>query len=105
MKGGLKNGSSFFFENVKFILEYGPGTGVFTEELIKRKREDTVLLVIELNEILKNTVKILKKEGKFITFQYTLLKRNLMKQYFQDINITYEFRNIPPAFIFNCGIQ
>lgn len=149
------------FENAKCIVEYGPGTGVFTEELIRKKKKDTVLLVIELNEdlydlleikygntknvyiihdsaekvnkylnkfgfnyvdyvvsglpfaslpehlsnnILTNTAKVLKKNGKFITFQYTLLKRSLMKQFFEDINITYEFRNIPPAFIFNCGI-
>ena len=149
------------FENAECIVEYGPGTGVFTEELIKRKQKDTVLLVIELNKdlydllinkyggtkniyiihdsaenitdyinkfgfkyvdyivsglpfaafpedlsnaILSNTVKILKKDGKFITFQYTLLKKNLMKQFFKDIHTTYEFRNIPPAFIFNCDI-
>ncbi|MCT4606497.1 MAG: methyltransferase [Marinisporobacter sp.] len=150
------------FDNAKCIVEYGPGTGVFTEELIKRKRKDTVLFVMELNddlyhllklkygyiknvhiihdsaekadkyisvfgfkevdyivsglpfaafteelsnEILTKTVELLKKDGKFITFQYTLLKRNLMKKFFKDIHITYEVKNIPPAFVFNCKIK
>ncbi|MCT4620274.1 MAG: SAM-dependent methyltransferase [Marinisporobacter sp.] len=150
------------FENAKCIVEYGPGTGVFTEELIKRKRNDTVLVVMELNDdlydllklkydhienvyiihdsaekaneyirlfgfkevdyivsglpfaafseelsndILTNTLKLLKKDGQFITFQYTLLKRNLIKKFFKDIHITYEFRNIPPAFVFNCKTE
>ncbi|QZY53854.1 class I SAM-dependent methyltransferase [Crassaminicella profunda] len=150
------------FENARCIVEYGPGTGVFTEELIKRKKKDTVLFVMELNDdlydllkfkyghtknvyiihdsaekvnkyinrfgfeyvdyivsglpfaafpedlsndILTNTVKLLKKDGKFITFQYTLLKRNLMRKFFQEVSIAYEFRNIPPAFVFNCGRQ
>lgn len=149
------------FENAECIVEYGPGTGVFTEEIIKRKKKEMVLLLVELNEdlyelltnkyghnenvyiindsaekvsnyinrlgfkyadyivsglpfaafpkqvsneILTNTAKALKKDGKFITFQYTLLKKNLVKQFFKDIDITYEFRNFPPAFVFNCGI-
>ncbi|PGK51704.1 SAM-dependent methyltransferase [Priestia megaterium] len=37
------------FEQATCIVEYGPGTGVFTEEIIRRKREDTVLLIIEYN--------------------------------------------------------
>ncbi|MCY6371047.1 class I SAM-dependent methyltransferase [Clostridium ganghwense] len=148
------------FKNAKCIVEYGPGTGVFTNELIKRKKEDTVLLVLELNEelfnslqkkyektknvyiindsaekvgeyveqhgfknadyivsglpfaafpeqltknILDNTLKTLNKDGKFITFQYTLLKRKLINQFFSDIKITFEIKNIPPAFVFSCA--
>lgn len=38
------------FDNASFIVELGAGTGAFTKELIKRKRRDTVLLIIEVNE-------------------------------------------------------
>ncbi|OIK09959.1 SAM-dependent methyltransferase [Bacillus sp. MUM 116] len=37
------------FAHAKSIVEYGPGTGIFTEQLIDNKEDDTVLLVIESN--------------------------------------------------------
>lgn len=38
------------FDNAKCIVEYGPGTGVFTQKLVENKREDMPLIVIEFNE-------------------------------------------------------
>ena len=38
------------FDNAKNIVELGPGTGVFTEELLKRAPKDCRIFVIELNE-------------------------------------------------------
>ena len=38
------------FQNAKCIVEYGPGTGVFTEKLIAKKKEDTLLIVFEKNQ-------------------------------------------------------
>jgi phosphatidylethanolamine/phosphatidyl-N-methylethanolamine N-methyltransferase len=37
------------FDRVESIAEFGPGTGVFTEEILNRKRSGTVLLLIEEN--------------------------------------------------------
>ncbi|WP_238283786.1 class I SAM-dependent methyltransferase [Rossellomorea marisflavi] len=37
------------FDRVESIAEFGPGTGVFTEEILRRKRDGTMLLVIEEN--------------------------------------------------------
>jgi phospholipid N-methyltransferase len=37
------------FKEARVIVEYGPGTGVFTRELIRRRRAETVLLLIERN--------------------------------------------------------
>lgn len=37
------------FKSCDCIVEYGPGTGVFTEKIMARKREDTVFLVFETN--------------------------------------------------------
>lgn len=45
------------YENCSCIVEYGAGTGVFTEEIIRLKKEDTILIVIELNEKLYNLLK------------------------------------------------
>jgi len=38
------------FNNARYIVELGPGTGVFTEELLKRAHPDCRIFVIELNE-------------------------------------------------------
>ena len=46
------------FETADCIVEYGPGTGVFTEEVIRRKKPETLFLMIEKNrsfaQLLKN---------------------------------------------------
>jgi phospholipid N-methyltransferase len=148
------------FEHAKYIVEYGPGTGVFTEMLMKSRKKDTIILLLEYNyefykllkekyknehnlhiindsaeyldkyllkynipwldyivsglpfaslpqnvssEILDKTRKYLKKDGKFITFQYTLLKKSFILQYFGEILIKREFLNIPPAYVFCCS--
>ncbi|AIK36087.1 MULTISPECIES: class I SAM-dependent methyltransferase [Bacillus] len=39
------------FEEAKYILELGPGTGSFTREIIKRKKEHTIFILIEINEV------------------------------------------------------
>lgn len=148
------------FDHAKYIVEYGPGTGVFTEKLMKNRKKNTVILLFECNNefyrmlnekykteqnlhiindsaehidkyliqysipsidyivsglpfaslpqsvssaILCKTRKYLKEDGKFITFQYTLLKKNFIQLYFGDICIKREFRNIPPAYVFCCS--
>lgn len=37
------------FDKARVIVEYGPGTGSFTRELVARRRPGTVLLLIEQN--------------------------------------------------------
>ena len=38
------------FTSANVIVEYGPGTGAFTKELIANRRSDTALLLIEQND-------------------------------------------------------
>ncbi|MCM3544004.1 class I SAM-dependent methyltransferase [Priestia megaterium] len=147
------------FEHADCIVEYGPGTGVFTGELIRRRSARTTLLLIEYNRhfyekvkeqvrdeknvyvihgsaenvqkyliqydirkvdyvlsglpfaslasevsdcILQNTRRVLDEEGKFITFQYTNLKKQLIRSFFPHIKVEKEWRNVPPAYIFTC---
>lgn len=147
------------FKKAKTIVEYGPGTGVFTAELIARKRPSTKLIVIEQNQafynvlhekyahhdnvtlvhgsaadvetileiykikhvdyivsglpfaalpvdvsenILRSTVRLIGFSGVFVTFQYTLLKKDFMHGFFSDITVTREVRNVPPAYVFTC---
>lgn len=147
------------FDVAKVIVEYGPGTGAITSELVRQLQPGTRLLVIESNqvfyrhlrdiyrghksieiihdsaantaqllkarklktpdyiisglpfaalppdvsrEILDTTVQLLGSTGVFVTFQYTLLKRELFEAYFDNLQITREVRNLPPAYVFQC---
>ncbi|WP_315118265.1 rRNA adenine N-6-methyltransferase family protein [uncultured Clostridium sp.] len=149
------------FNCASYIVEYGPGTGVFTEKMIKKRKRDTIILLFESNKefcnllkekyknepnlyiindsaeyiekyiirydipwidyivsglpfaslphnvssnILKQTQNHLKEDGKFITFQYTLLKKDFIGQYFKEVGIKREVRNIPPAYVFCCSL-
>ncbi|MGE6259749.1 class I SAM-dependent methyltransferase [Heyndrickxia sporothermodurans] len=38
------------FETADYIVEYGPGTGVFTDKIIEKRRSNTVVLLIESNQ-------------------------------------------------------
>lgn len=147
------------FKSAKCIVEYGPGTGVFTDKLAKRKNKDTLLILLEYNKefckqleelyneddniiiindsaenvdiylekynikkvdyvvsglpfaslpksvsnkILKKTKSILKKHGLFITFQYTLLKKEFIASYFKEIELERVVLNVPPAYVLSC---
>ncbi len=151
--------ASIDFNNTKLIVEYGPGTGVFTAEIIERMRPDTRFIAIESNQsfyealshkyknkknieilhdsaehivailqdrslsapntiisglpfaalpdhvtrtILTDTSQLLHGKGEFITFQYTLLKRKMLENYFDTVITRRELRNIPPAHILYC---
>ncbi|PKR86808.1 class I SAM-dependent methyltransferase [Heyndrickxia camelliae] len=157
---GSKMVEKINFKNAKYIVEYGPGTGVFTERLLEKRNPMTIILLVENNkefylllkekfkeeknlfivngsaenigkylkdyripyadyvisglpfaslpknvsiQILINTTKILKKDGEFITFQYTKFKKVFIEQFFTKIDVKREIRNLPPAYVFNCS--
>ena len=149
------------FEKAECIVEYGPGTGVFTDKLLEKRKPETTLFLLEANKefcmrlqkkyskihnviiiygsaehvdsylkkygigkvnyvvsglpfaslpknvsetILQKTGKILGREGLFITFQYTLLKKAFLAKYFSKIKQEKVLRNLPPAYVLKCGI-
>lgn len=149
------------FKCASYIVEYGSGTGIFTEKIVKRRKKGTKVLLFESNKefcnllkekykdesniyiindsaeyigkymekydipwidyiisglpfaslpnevssnILKETQKYLNEDGKFITFQYTLLKKDFIKNYFNEISIKREVRNLPPAYVLYCRL-
>ncbi|MGL4656009.1 MAG: class I SAM-dependent methyltransferase [Sarcina sp.] len=38
------------FDNAQCIIEYGPGTGAFTEKLVARAKDSTKIILIEINK-------------------------------------------------------
>lgn len=54
--------------------------------------------------ILKESFNVLKKEGLFIQFQYTLFYYKELKKIFsKNISLSFEPINFPPAFIYYCA--
>lgn len=147
------------FNTAKCIVEYGPGTGVFTEKILARVKEDTIVILIELNKnfyedlqkkygyknnviiinesaenidnilkkycikkmdyvvsglpfaslpkevsenILRKTSIFLNDNGDFITFQYSLLKKNFIEKFFSYMETKLVVRNLPPAYVLDC---
>ena len=52
---GMVNGIDF--DKANYIVEIGPGMGSFTREIMKRKKSDTFLLLIEINEVFYSVLK------------------------------------------------
>ncbi|MCL2287244.1 MAG: methyltransferase domain-containing protein [Firmicutes bacterium] len=151
--------SGIDFDNANCIVEYGAGTGVFTDKILRMRSPATLVILFEMNntfcrdlkekygnrpnlhivngsaqnvgqylqkygvervdyvvsglpfaslpqdvsnKILTETKKWLKPSGVFITFQYTLLKMDLLGRFFDKIEIEREFRNVPPAYVLHC---
>ncbi|MDN4523321.1 class I SAM-dependent methyltransferase [Fictibacillus fluitans] len=147
------------FSASSYIVELGAGTGIFTDQLIEKRKKGTVLLVIEYNaafykhlkekyqdvehcyvvhgsaeklsfymeqyhlpyadavvsglpfaslpkematQILAVVQESLRDKGKFITFQYTNMKKRMIEDFFPKVKVTREFRNLPPAYVFCC---
>lgn len=144
------------FSSSDVIVEYGPGTGSFTKELVTHRKAGTTLILIEQNKyffkmlenkfcgqpdlhiiygnaenvneylkkygfqsadyivsglpftslpkdisdsILTATNQALGKDGKFITFQYSLIKCSFFEQYFRIVQYLREIKNLPPAYV------
>lgn len=142
------------------IVEYGPGTGVFTEKILERRGKQTKVILLEYNRefykilkekyekeegvyiindsaeaidlylkeynikkvdviisglpfaslpkamsetILEKTKNIIGDKGKFITFQYSKVKKDLIKNYFNNVKWEKELFNIPPAYVLSCN--
>ncbi len=57
------------------------------------------------NTILDAAVKVLKPEGKYIQFQYTLNANKLLKSKFKKVSHAFVPANIPPAFVYTCTLS
>lgn len=83
----LKN--KYQVEKVDYIISTIPFTFI---EQRKRKR------------IVYRSFSLLKKNGRFITYQYSWLILNLLKKQFKNVQWKLVLLNIPPAYIM-CGIK
>jgi len=56
----------------------------------------------DIDLLLSKINSTMKPNGKFIQFQYSLGKYNVIKKKFPKINLDFTLFNLPPAFIYSC---
>ena len=57
------------------------------------------------SRILSQTQKAMGTEGVFTTFQYTLLRKHFLEQYFNIQKIVRVWRNLPPAYVLHMKLK
>ncbi len=146
------------FSKTLTIVEFGPGNGSLTKDLLTNLSSDSQLISFEINDqffnyllgiddkrlvllkksaenvqdeieklniekvdyivsslpltnlpkklaksILKNSYNSLTNKGLFVQYQYSLTYYKRLKKVFKDnVDLEFEVRNIPPAFIYKC---
>ncbi|MEK4677366.1 MULTISPECIES: class I SAM-dependent methyltransferase [Bacillus] len=73
------------FNRGKCIVELGPGTGVFTKEIVKRKKKETTFLLIELNEVFFEKLKTRFKNEKNVIVVHGSAEN--IKEYMEELHI------------------
>ncbi|MPQ44629.1 class I SAM-dependent methyltransferase [Clostridium tarantellae] len=76
------------FDNCQCIVEYGPGTGAFTDELLVRRNENTKIILIEYNKEFYKYIKERYKNKK------NLIIINGSAENIDDYLKTYEINNV-----------
>ncbi len=54
-------------------------------------------------QILQNCRNVLRRDGRFVLFQYRWFLLPMLKRLFPSVAVEYEFLNLPPAFVFHCS--
>ncbi|MFJ7953637.1 class I SAM-dependent methyltransferase [Lysinibacillus sp. NPDC096418] len=75
------------FKEAKYIVEYGPGTGVFTEKLIKKRNPKTVLVLVENNKEFYSTLKEKYKEENNLFIVHESAEK--IERYLREYGIPY----------------
>lgn len=52
--------------------------------------------------VLDQSYAMLSEDGNFLQYQYALTYLRHLKVIFNEVDLEFEWRNIPPAFIYNC---
>lgn len=81
----------------RVIVEYGPGVGTFTAEILRRMRPDAQ------SNISIASRDALETRGEFLVYQFTSRVLPVLRETFPDVRRGFEIRNFPPAQIFACA--
>ena len=81
------------------VGQYLAACGVHSADYIVSGLPFSSLPAAVSDSILTAAKPALGQEGKFITFQYSLVKKKFLEQYFQIVDCRKVIKNLPPAFV------
>jgi phospholipid N-methyltransferase len=55
-----------------------------------------------IDNIVDESYNIIKNQGKYIQFQYSLLSKKTLEERFQRLHVSFTPLNFPPAFVYTC---
>lgn len=75
------------------------------------KKVDAVIsslpLMVFSEELRNNVVNAaydsLKKDGKYMQFQYSLQSKKLLQSLYKTVSVKFTMKNLPPAFVYTCS--
>lgn len=76
----------------------------------EKKTVDTVISSLPLmafpeelrNDVVNASYDVLKDDGMYIQFQYSLQSKKLLANKYAKMDITFTVKNFPPAFVYTC---
>lgn len=87
---------SINFAKAKCIVEYGPGTGVFTEKLLARAQDNTLIILIEKNiEFYNKLIELYGHKSNVIIINDTVDKIDSIIEQYHIKKIDYIVSGIP----------
>ena len=87
------------FDNAKCIIEFGPGIGNITKELLKRLSQDTKLICFETNKKFCNFLKNSIKDSRLEVINDTAKNLDFYLKKYKIDNIDYAVSGIPFSLI------
>ena len=87
-------------DSAEFISKYLP----------KDTKVDTVISSLPLMvfpeelrlSVVKEASEVIKKNGKYIQFQYSLQSKKLLEATYKSVSVKFTMKNFPPAFVYTC---
>ncbi|ABY45821.1 MULTISPECIES: class I SAM-dependent methyltransferase [Bacillus cereus group] len=73
------------FETAKYIVELGPGTGSFTKGIMKRKKKETIFILVEINEVFFKELKKKFKDDSSVIVIHGSAEN--IKKYMEELNV------------------
>ena len=87
------------FDRAENIIELGPGTGVFTRELLKRARPDCKLFLFELNESFYNLLKEKITDPRVVIYNRSADELDIIRKEFGVAHVDAILSSLPLAVI------
>lgn len=91
-----------FFKDVRYLSRIISENNLKGADCIVSGLPFAVFSKEDREYIINEVVNSLNENGMFVAFQYSLQMKETLKKNFSRVDISFEPRNIPPAFVYTC---